>query len=438
MDVKNVFIIGRFRKCLDAYDILCQSPNAYQCLGVLSLDAFDRKRFEGPVFVSDTLQNKEIMAEIFRNTNVVIIDDAFYEEIKVIVEEYNPGIELIRHSDAFDKLSCEKACTVDKLCILIPTYNRLNHIQDTLNMLDKQTVDKSRFEIVVVDNASSYAIEELEAVVPAGLKNNTTVYRNACNIGLTGTIANLFLRGTQKWCWHLADDDTLPENAVETIIKDIERFGTDDLGVLQYLHFDLEGLACDEYFQIDSLESFAQSFYSLVANENAPLSYVQGTLIYLANKVYNMEVIAPFVQYAFTYANTMIPMDMPILKGLETHQFKMVHHNFPILEYSPGRVTWNMKVTSLGLSTIKYLDLKVDKETLKFIIALFNFSMDDVFLDYAIVGITDPDYLETIYNNAYRHFLSGDADYYFKKIIELSKDGEEMFYLWKRYEIKQG
>lgn len=436
MDVKNVFIIGRFRKSLDAYDILCQSTELYQCLGILSLDQFDRARFDGPVFVSDALKNEEIMSEVFKNTDIVIIDDTFFDEIKVIVEGYNPNIELIRHGEAFDKLKCEKACTVDKLCILIPTYNRLNHIKDTLNMLDKQTADKSRYEIVVVDNASSYEIEELEAVVPDGLKGNTTVYRNSCNIGLTGTIANLFLRGTQKWCWHLADDDAIPENAVETIIKDIERFGTDDLGVIQYLHFDLEGKACDEYFHIDSLESFAKSFISLVENKNTLPPLAQGTLIYLANKVYNMDVIAPFVQYAFTYANTMIPMDMPILKGLEIHQFRMLQHNIPILEYSPGRVTWNMKCTSLGLSTIKYLDLKTDAETMNTIVGLLNFGMDDVLSEYAVVGISDPDYLETIYNNAYRHFLKGDADYYFKKIIELSKSGEEMFYLWKKYGIK--
>lgn len=37
MDIKNVFLIGRFRKCLDAYDILCESTRAYQCLSLIHI-----------------------------------------------------------------------------------------------------------------------------------------------------------------------------------------------------------------------------------------------------------------------------------------------------------------------------------------------------------------------------------------------------------------
>lgn len=434
MDIYRVLVIGRKRKCLDMADILSSSDRAFDIVAMLVMDEIDEPFFDTYLIQFNKIDFSAING-IVDDVECVFVENKYYNETFEKLNKIGFRGEIIRQSMIYEKYVGFEGRLVDKLCVLIPTYNRFEHISSTLEQLAHQTVSKDRFEIVVVDNASDYDISELERVVPDSLKYVTTIVRNSCNIGLAGTIANLFLRAKRKWNWFLADDDIIYEDAIEEIIADIERYGGDDVGVFQYLHFDINDKDSKEYYFIDSLEDFCIAFNEMISNEGVQKYDVQGTLVYLANKVFNIDAIRPFVRFGFQYANTMIPMDIPILKGLEQKEIKMIQHNVPILQYCAGRATWNMDSTILGLSTLNYINLKTTEEIKAGLMDLFIFDWPEALKSYMYGGVSNPNYLKTIYHNAYKYVIKDKEKDFFEKVIKLSETGEDIFFLRSQFGI---
>ncbi len=318
-----------------------------------------------------------------------------------------------------------------KLCVAIPTYNRKERLERTLGYLENQTTKD--FLVVISDNHSEYEVEEVLNAVSDEFKERISIYRNTFNIGMSGNIASLFDKASADWCWFFADDDYPYEGAVETILNDIEQYENRDISVIQYPHIEISKQIADEYTVINNLDSYI-SYFSHFLECGIPLTNVQGMLIYLANKVYRIDRIGEYVRYAYDYCNTGIPQTIPILKALDEGSANMLLHNKIIVRYNwEEDISWNVRKVALGMSTIKHLPLLLGAEEKKSLWYLIMIRYKFVFEDYFRRGISDYDYLYSLYESMYKYILKDNDREYYLSVLKHAMDGTEMEYLGETF-----
>lgn len=106
---------------------------------------------------------------------------------------------------------------VPLLTIAIPTYNRLEKLKISLEKILGYTKGHDEIEIFVSDNASTDGTKEYVESIQK-VNTNLKYYRNMENLGLDGNFLNCFRKAQGKYLWMLSDDDSLMENAVETVL----------------------------------------------------------------------------------------------------------------------------------------------------------------------------------------------------------------------------
>lgn len=119
--------------------------------------------------------------------------------------------------------------------ILIPTYNRKEHLTRTLTQLTAPESPVRRLSITVLDNASTDGSAEVIEEFAAKFANITHI-RHHKNIGGNGNIARCFELARAPYVWVVCDDDSFRweawgeiENALQTQRYDILLTRKDDL-----------------------------------------------------------------------------------------------------------------------------------------------------------------------------------------------------------------
>ncbi len=425
--MKSIVLVGPWDVCRDLYDIIEHSQEVFDITGIwITGENREFERFCECPYYDDSILNEGVaLQEVFAGTDYIMTGDELVTNLAILTEKLRLSCEVLGLRETWDIFGFKKI-QVNRISILLPTYNRKDQLIETVSGLSEQT--DQRFELVIIDNHSDYDVKQtiMNMNLSDEYRSRISIQRYPCNIGLSGTISNLFMWGTCKWRWFISDDDVLYSNDVETIIRDIERFGDEKIGVIQYLHYWLKNRGQEAYARVDSLEDFVSYYQSLISIEATTAEDIQGTMIYLANKVFNMDYIQPFVQYAYQYGSSMIPMDMPILKGLEVKAFSLLQHNVPLMTYVPGRATWNLRKTALGLSTLNYMDLAASREVKTGLLKLFTFDLSTVLFDYQRTGISDPEYLEHLFYNVYQYTLSDNRKNWLNHIILLAHQGSDI------------
>lgn len=122
-----------------------------------------------------------------------------------------------------------------QLEILIPTYNRKEHLTRTLTQLTAPESPVRGVSITVLDNASTDGSSEVIEEFAAKFANITHI-RHPKNIGGNGNIARCFELARAPYVWVVCDDDSFRwdawheiENALQTQQYDILLTRKDDL-----------------------------------------------------------------------------------------------------------------------------------------------------------------------------------------------------------------
>lgn len=106
----------------------------------------------------------------------------------------------------------------DKIEIVIPTYNRANYLDKTLNYLLNSPFKDCK--ITIRDNASSDNTPEI-CEKYSKLLNNLSILRNNKNIGGSANIWNSYAGATYPYVWVLGDNDYLSFNQCDDFIEAI-------------------------------------------------------------------------------------------------------------------------------------------------------------------------------------------------------------------------
>ena len=231
------------------------------------------------------------------------------------------------------------------LTVVIPTYNRREALVRLLkSFLDAnyQLVD----EIVISDNHSSYDVKAcLQQELPLPLLQKCRVVVNRHNIGGQGNINNSFLLSKTKWMWLIGDDDTITPAALDIIAADIQE--APDCAWFKYSTANIN--AVEEDVILHNLHEFIDYY---TAKERH-----LGNLVFMSNNIYNMELLSPYLIYAFDYSYTFVSQILPPLMGLDKEIFYVKYRSTSICRFTmPDKeAQWNCIKVFLGVITIENL-----------------------------------------------------------------------------------
>lgn len=124
-----------------------------------------------------------------------------------------------------------------EVSLLISTYNKSKFIKKTLNSLLKQTFDKSKFELIVVDDCSTDGTLELVNKIIPKFSNYKLIQLNV-NSGTPAKPRNLSIDVSKgDFLMFIDGDDWLPEDSVEKLYNMLKLNKTDySTGLTKYMH----------------------------------------------------------------------------------------------------------------------------------------------------------------------------------------------------------
>ena len=124
-----------------------------------------------------------------------------------------------------------------EVSLLISTYNKSKFIKSTLNSLLKQTFDKNKFELIVVDDCSTDDTLEIVNKIIPNFSNYKLIQLNV-NSGTPAKPRNLSIDLSKgDFLMFVDGDDWLPEDAVEKLYNMLKLNKTDySTGLTKYMH----------------------------------------------------------------------------------------------------------------------------------------------------------------------------------------------------------
>lgn len=155
-----------------------------------------------------------------------------------------------------------------KVSVLISTYNKEKFIKKTLDSILNQTMDKSDFEIIVVDDCSTDSTPDIVSKQVESFVNYQFVQLDE-NSGTPAEPRNLSIDLSKgKYIMFIDGDDWLPSDAIEKLYTLLKSNNTDyATGLTKYVYTDhiaRSGVALSKiaHKKVD-LKNFRKSFYHL-------------------------------------------------------------------------------------------------------------------------------------------------------------------------------
>ena len=261
------------------------------------------------------------------------------------------------------------SATMEKkeLTICIPTYNRKERLLKQLDSLYSQPEIYQTY-IQIIDNHSDYDVESV-IIEHFGKEkvSNLKVHVNPVNLGLEPNICMPFLMTHTKWLWTLGDDDeTMPESISTVLSRIRENVDT------AFFIFSISNLQHHKDVRFGELEPFIEYWYKI--------HRVNGDLVFLSNKVYNMEYVKPYIGLAFKNCLNCVGHIVPMMQCLNDRRGSVQMCSSPIVTYKEADPNsgWSFIKVALEFSLISYLYLDIPRKSFKHLCASFGRSFGNV------------------------------------------------------------
>lgn len=253
------------------------------------------------------------------------------------------------------------------LTICIPTYNRKEQLLQQLSSLYSQK-EISKVDILVIDNHSDYDV--YSAIVERfGIDNisNLTVHKNPVNFGLEPNILMPFLLAKTKWIWTLGDDDETTNDSISIILDNILK--NKDVA---YFIFSITNFPPHNNNKYDTLDAFIEYWY----REHK----YNGDLVFLSNKVYNLDFVKPYIGLAFKNCLNCVGHIVPILYGLNDKRAVVQMCSKSIVTYNEPDPSskWSYIKIALEFSLVSYMDFNISKKSFDHFCCSFGRAFHDV------------------------------------------------------------
>lgn len=205
------------------------------------------------------------------------------------------------------------------LTIAIPTYNRPEKIKRQVNSVMSQLTDD--VSLVIIDNHSEQPVSTL---FDDECLKKIRVVRNRFNMGGDGNIAKCFDVCETDWLWTLSDDDYLADNAVQTVLKDIQ-----DDGECLFINYNRKNTR-----EICGLKDFSENGIDMY-------SY----LFWISACVYNVKRLGQYMCYYYRAISSMQPSVSLLIKALASNdENKILLSDHRIIVGGGKGIGWNREI----------------------------------------------------------------------------------------------
>lgn len=313
-----------------------------------------------------------------------------------------------------------------KLTILIPTYNRIDQLKKVLTILQQQT--NKNFFLVISDNSSNYNFDLVKEFVCEDLKKRTTFIKRKFNVGADINIFELFQFCNTTWAWTLSDDDIIQIDSVEKIINNVEKFPS--VGCFNFSI--VPSLKINKPILVSSIDEFVDLNKRYLCHH--------GDLIFLSNKVYNIDVAGCFLTNAYKYIYTRISSVVFLAKMLESNVPYMILTDRIVTYNDSSPRSWNLFEVILASRTLSDVPFNnLNNKQKRDLLRCLSFCISYVYYLYFVECPKKPNiphFFDQIYHGLYKYILSYDEVlfFYFVKYIssfELGYKVLKKFFVWK-------
>lgn len=254
------------------------------------------------------------------------------------------------------------------LTICIPTYNRKERLLTQLESLYRQS-DVYKVNILIIDNHSNYDVEA--AIVEHFGKDkvsNLQVHVNPVNLGLEPNICMPFLLAKTKWIWTLGDDDETTPDSISIILNSIDKNEE-----TAFFIFSISNFPCHHDKTYSELEPFIDYWYKIHKHN--------GDLVFLSNKVYNMEYVKPYIGLAIKNCLNCVGHIVPMFYCLNEKKGSVCLSSSAVVTYKEPdpNSAYNYIKVALEFSLIGYMFLDISHKSFKHLCASFGNSINNVY-----------------------------------------------------------
>ena len=197
----------------------------------------------------------------------------------------------------------------DKIEIMIPTYNRANYLNDTLNALLNSPFKNCR--ITVRDNASLDNTPEICKKYEE-LFDNLVVVRNNKDIGGNANIIRCYEKAEMEYVWVLADNDVLNFDDCDDFINAIESE-----------KYDLIICSSGNIFVSNSQYGPDYTLSDLIETKSSKENYLENSAVDLVSIIQNYYFFAGSFIPSFIYKTYLIDTNY-LIKG-----YNYISRSFP-------------------------------------------------------------------------------------------------------------
>ncbi|MCD8364076.1 MAG: hypothetical protein LUC98_14185, partial [Lachnospiraceae bacterium] len=172
---------------------------------------------------------------------------------------------------------------------------------------------------------------------------------------------------------------------------------------------------------LNSLKDFVDFENELI---KIGIQTVRGDAIYLSNKIFNYDLIKPYIPFAFEYAYSYVSYLLLILKSLENGEMGIIALNNIIQYDASSGVSWNAGKVALGMRIVTDIHFNlsvVDYHNLLNIFVIPFYGILNCFFDENSVFYQDRGFLFKCYRELYRYVLSKKWKIVAKIIIDFSR-----------------
>ena len=310
-----------------------------------------------------------------------------------------------------------------QVTVLIPTYNRKKQLKLVLRGLEQQT--NQNFKVIIVDNASQYNIRELIDSFEENLRNRIELYIRPFNVGGSVNILECFSLCKTKWAWMLSDDDIVKLDSIESIYYWIDQFP--NCGCFNFSLCKMIGFEKKDYITMETIDEFIDNYNNRY--------YYHGDLIFMSNKVYNMDVVPNYLIHAFKYVNSGLFMTIIYAKLLENN-IPFICVNKKIVEYnSESPRAWDATGIMLGTRMLDDVKYSFDDNKRKKIVKIQAFNISLIYELYFVCRGNKGNerlFFEKIYHGLYKNILPVFSSL-FLQLIALTTKFDVGYYFWRRF-----
>ncbi|WP_200980068.1 glycosyltransferase family 2 protein [Echinicola sp. 20G] len=207
------------------------------------------------------------------------------------------------------------------LTIVIPTYNRVEHLIKNIPFLLDQLNDECK--LLILDNASDdYDVaDKLKPILEKHNSVDINVLRNDYNVGLFGNIVKCFEKCETEWLFIMGDDDRIANDGINIILSDIKN--NPDCVNISYK------------WEPEKEWSGKRPLFG--KGINAYLNSIEGIhhVMFLSGNIYNTRKLNSYIHTGYNYCFSSAPHLAILIKYLEENlncQFllseKMIVDNF--------------------------------------------------------------------------------------------------------------